>query len=96
MPVSDYCKNYNDFGQCTSCFEGYKLEDGGCILVEEEVMDIGCQTWDWENQVCLSCSLRWMKTDNGCRPISDYCEKFDQLGRCLECYDGYELVDDEC
>lgn len=74
VPVSDACLTHDERGDCTNCYEGYYISDGVCLFVEDHgPEDEGCQTWDWYNQVCLHCSLRWIMTDTGCVPIDDQC-----------------------
>ena len=39
--------------------------------------DLGCKTWDWDNQVCLECSKNWISTKDGCVPVNDHCAAHD-------------------
>ena len=54
--VSDHCKAHNDEGDCTECYDGYKLDDDNNCAWDEKndagPTDKGCKTWDWKNQVC--------------------------------------------
>ena len=58
--------------------------------------DLGCKTWDWQNQICLACSRNWVATENGCVPVSDHCAAHDESGDCTRCYKGYDLVEGAC
>lgn len=59
--------------------------------------DIGCRIWDWENQICLECSVRWVFDRTGtCMPVSDDCKFYNEDGLCSECYKGYDLKDGAC
>ena len=62
-----------------------------------EPKDPGCKIWDWDEQICLECSYRWVFIENGtCKQVSDECDGFDGQGNCLSCYKGYWLENGEC
>ena len=100
VAVSDLCASQNENGACTSCFKGYDLVDGVCefsAFNNAKPSDLGCATWDWDNQVCLECSKNWVKNaDGACVPVSDQCSAHDASGACTACYKGYDLVDGVC
>ena len=99
VSVSDLCATFNEGGACTSCFKGFDLVEGVCILSEVDrrlPMDLGCKTWDWDNQKCLECSHRFVMSDNSCVLVSDDCRTWDDRGLCETCYKGYELQDGIC
>lgn len=98
VPVSDQCKSFDQTGACGSCYVGYNLINGKCVLAPiQHVSDVGCATWDWKNQKCLQCSDNWISNSNGvCVPVSDQCKSFDQSGACGSCYVGYNLIDGKC
>ena len=61
VPVSDQCNSYDLNGNCVTCYKGYRLVAGKCERApEEQVSNIGCATWDWDRQVCLTCSINWV------------------------------------
>ena len=100
VPVSDLCKEYDAAnGQCTSCFNGFVLNNGACELGPNNGLgplfpsDAGCKEWDWANQKCLTCSNFWFFNANGiCAPVNDLCKTYDSAnGHCLTCYKGYNL-----
>ena len=76
VPISDDCSTFDVNGQCTSCFKGYDVREGACIFSEfnnQVPFDLGCKTWDWDNQICLECSFRWVQSDGRCLKVSDGC-----------------------
>jgi len=101
VPVSDQCKTIStNSGLCISCFKGYDLIQGNCVLSvskNAKPSDSGCASWDWDNQVCLQCSKNWVFSSNGaCVPVSDQCNTFDASGSCTSCFKGYDLVNGNC
>ena len=59
--------------------------------------DLGCATWDWNNQVCLACSKNWVfNSNNVCIPVDDMCASYDQTGACTSCFSGYLLSNGAC
>lgn len=60
--------------------------------------DLGCGKWDWDNQVCLSCSKGFFfNVEKICTPVSDQCTSFDsQTGLCTSCFKGYDVVNGTC
>ena len=101
IPVSDQCSTFDLKGNCFTCYVGYNLVNGTCVLApnvqSSSSFDLGCSTWDWKNQKCLKCSNRWVFNTNGfCVPVSDQCNTFDSRGNCITCYNGYNLVSGNC
>ena len=100
VPVSDQCATHGDNGACLSCFKGYDLKEGACVFSSfnnAKPADSGCATWDWDNQVCLSCSKHWVfNGDKKCVPVSDQCATHADNGNCLSCFKGYDLKDGAC
>lgn len=103
--VSDLCRTFDLKGNCFTCYVGYNLVNGTCVLTTNvqvssslsSSFDLGCNTWDWKNQKCLKCSNRWVFNNNGvCVPVSDQCNTFDSKGNCVTCYLGYNLVSGNC
>ena len=100
VAVSNLCANHNEDGTCSECYKGYDLKNGGCIFSDSnnaKPSDLGCGTWDWDNQVCLKCSNHWVFNQNKiCVPVSDQCKESDNAGECTSCYKGYDLADGKC
>ena len=47
---------HDESGDCTRCYKGYDLIEGACVFSDfnnQGPSDLGCKTWDWDNQVCL-------------------------------------------
>ena len=98
-PVSDLCKTYNNItGFCLSCFKGYALANGTCIVQDRSISDVGCARWDWDNNKCLNCSYYWVFNSKGvCTTVSPYCKTYDSLnGACTSCFLGYSLINGAC
>jgi hypothetical protein len=100
VAVSDQCKTHAANGDCTACFQGYDLSNGTCVFSASnnaKPSDLGCGTWDWNNQVCLACSNKWVFNANKkCVPVSDQCKTNAANGDCLTCFKGYDLVNGQC
>ena len=98
IDVSDQCASHDEFGACTSCYEGYNLDLGRCVEApERKPSDVGCGSWDWKNQICLKCSENWVFNNNGvCVPVSDQCASHNEFGACTSCYEGYNLNNGRC
>ena len=98
VPVSDQCATFDNTGACQSCYKGYNLNNGKCSLAPiQQVSDVGCATWNWDKQICLKCSSRFIFNKNGvCVPVSDSCSAWDSNGACLSCYNGYILNGGSC
>ena len=99
--VSAQCNTFDKAtGFCLSCFAGYDNVDGECVYSPENTAnpaDLGCATWDWDNQVCLKCAKRWaFNADRVCVPVSDQCKSHNDDGSCASCYKGYDLKDGQC
>jgi hypothetical protein len=100
--VTDLCKTYNaDSSVCTSCFKGYDLKDGSCILSASnnaKPSDLGCSSWDWDQQICLACSKGFVFNPNKiCVAVSDHCATYDiKSGACTSCFKGYDLENGLC
>ena len=100
IPVNDNCATFNTAGVCSACYRGYTLNNGVCSLSQTEVTgptDLGCRTWDWNNQICLECSVRFIFNANKvCVPVNDFCASYNNNGVCLTCYKGYSLNNGVC
>ena len=100
VAVSDQCRSHAENGDCTECYKGYDLKEGKCVFSEfnnARPSDLGCSTWDWDNQVCLKCSNEWVFNANKrCVPVSDQCKSHAENGDCTSCYKGYDLKEGQC
>lgn len=101
VAVSDQCLTFdNANGDCLSCYQGFNLEGGKCIIQDLTLIvpaDKGCSDWNWNEQICLTCSAHWFMDANGvCVPVSDLCKTSDPNGLCLSCFVGYDLVNGVC
>ena len=96
--VDDVCSSFDTNGQCTACYKGYNLVNGYCALsTQTGPKDLGCKKWDWDNQKCLECSVRWVFGSNGvCTPVDNSCASFNSVGVCTACYKGYNLLNGVC
>jgi hypothetical protein len=83
-----------------TCYKGYDLKNSQCVISNtnsNKPTDLGCGIWDWDNQKCLQCSVRWIFNANGkCVPVSDFCSLFDAKGVCTACFKGYDLKNGQC
>lgn len=76
--VNDFCSAWDKEGICTSCFKGYSLLDRVCTRVEQlGPKDQGCKRWDWDNQVCLECSNRFVFKNGNCIAVNQSCLTWD-------------------
>lgn len=102
VPVSDQCRTFDQQGQCLSCYQGYDLAKGACIVSASNTArpsDLGCSLWDWNQKVCLTCSKWWVRNanTNACVPVSDLCKDYDTTtGGCVSCYQGFNLNKGVC
>ena len=100
VPVSDFCKNADQNGACTACYNGYDLKNGACIVSESNTArpsDLGCTTWNWASNVCTACSKNWVFNSNKvCVQVNSLCQSYDNTGACTSCYQGYDLSNGEC
>jgi hypothetical protein len=96
--VSNDCASHDASGSCTSCYKGYKLNSGACVLAElQKPKDFGCKLWDWDHQKCLECSARFVfDADGYCFQVSNDCASHDASGSCTSCYKGYKLNSGAC
>ena len=97
-PVNDLCKTNDVNGRCLTCYDGYLLNDGTCVLSDVvKPSDLGCGKWDWNNQVCISCSNGFTFNANKvCVAVSDQCKSYDVNGSCTACFKGYDLANGVC
>ena len=98
--LNDQCKTYDNNGDCIACFKGYDLVGGLCEVstANSKSADPGCAKWDWDSQLCLSCSKNWVfNSSKICIPVSDQCKTTSlNSGLCISCYKGYDLIEGSC
>jgi hypothetical protein len=96
IAVNPQCKTYNSqAGFCLSCFSGYVLLNGSCIISNN--LDPNCKVAS--NGLCSQCfsgyfySISYQK----CIPLNPLCKTSNTTdGSCLSCYPGYTIVNKGC
>jgi hypothetical protein len=91
--VSPSCATYNENnGQCTSCFSGYEVSGGKCVVSTTTSGDPNCKTFDGKG-VCLECAKGARFNQQGvCVVLNPDCLTYNQsTGACTACYSGYDL-----
>jgi len=94
------CKTFDSVnGWCTSCYSGYNLNNGRCVLAEAAPAsgpsDILCAKWS--NGACVSCATAAYFRNGICVASDPLCRTFDSSnGWCLSCYSGYVLSAGKC
>lgn len=102
VAVSPQCREWNANGQCTSCYFGYIVDNGACVVnpsapgASDVAANPNCHTWN--NGVCEACAHRYWFDANGiCQHVANQCNTWDNAdGLCLSCYAGYDLVNGAC
>lgn len=97
--VNPLCLTFdNNNGRCQSCFTGYTLNSGNCIISNEtKDVDPFCQRF-LTSEVCEKCSDRYYIGPTGfCMEVNPFCNRYNLVnGRCFSCYPGYALRNDNC
>ena len=71
--VSDLCDTFNDFsGECTSCYSGYSLSDGECIV---SASSSDCVKSEGDGS-CSECPQGSYLSGGKCIPINPFCKEF--------------------
>jgi hypothetical protein len=90
--VNPNCYTYDNFtGSCTSCYSGYIVSNGDCIL--NAAGDQNCQSFS-PNQQCIQCFQGYyLDSASGiCSKMSPLCNQSNPItGTCLSCFSGYTL-----
>jgi proprotein convertase subtilisin/kexin type 5 len=98
--VSVLCKTSDMNGLCNSCYNGYDLTQGQCVLssTSTDNVDPSCKVWDYKFQKCIKCAERFVMRPNGaCNPVSNLCKTFSEInGLCTSCHAGYDLTQGDC
>lgn len=97
--VNPSCNTYNPSnGNCTSCFAGYEVQAGNCVISQSQPTIANCNTIDPKTSKCLKCSYGFFFDLNGlCAAQNPNCKTFNNLlSLCIECYPGYDLKNNDC
>lgn len=83
------CRTYEpEGGECLSCYSGYLVFDGQCILLSSQP---ACAQYDFQ-QSCNRCAQRYYLLQSSCLPVSPLCDNYNPAtGACLTCVAGYGL-----
>ena len=90
--VNPSCKTYNPSnGFCTSCYAGYEVSNGLCVVGKSQPVTANCNEIDPITNLCVKCSFGYYFDSFGnCVQQSPNCKTFDTAGRvCVQCYPGY-------
>ena len=67
------------------------------MVFQQQVTDLNCAQWDWDNQVCLKCATdSYFNTNGRCTKKDVLCREVNQNGVCTSCYKGYRLSGATC
>jgi len=93
--VNPLCRTSNSLGSCTSCYSGYVIQDGNCVIVQQVNIPY-CQAI--VNGYCQRCIHGYyVQSPLQCSPVSILCVTYDQnTGSCLSCITGYFLQVGQC
>lgn len=95
--VSDQCATWESSGNCLTCYGGYVLSKGACVVNPNPFdgsSNVLCAVW--KGTSCIKCAERaFFNIDGLCVPVDSQCQTWDPLnGNCLSCYGGYLLSTD--
>lgn len=99
LEVNTLCRtaNYSD-GSCLSCYPGYSLSRGSCVIpvsFSQQANDPYCATF--QNGACILCRHGYYVQNGICGLVDPQCQNFDyKESRCLQCYQGYTLMEWGC
>lgn len=91
------CRLYNvNNGECTGCYDGYKLNKQRCEKDETAISDTNCA--EWRNGKCIKCSFGSFFGSNGvCKLVDALCSTWSEAtGDCTSCYPSFELNSGKC
>lgn len=97
--VNPSCNTYDPSnGNCTSCFAGYEVQNGNCVLSQNQPAIANCNLIDSNTGKCTKCSFGFFFDSNGiCAQQNPNCKTFnDATSLCIECYSGYDLLNNDC
>lgn len=90
VPVSPLCRNNDAQGRCTSCYPGYSVFEGNCIIAQNT--DSNCR--NSTAQGCIECYSGFYvsQTTRVCTRVNPLCRTFNNAtGACTSCYPGYGI-----
>lgn len=95
--VSSLCKEYNEAnGLCTSCFDGFRLNNRACVASNSRNSDVNCAS-PGSDGLCVACFSGFFVKAGRCEKISPLCNGANlNNGDCLGCFPGYVLVQGKC
>lgn len=89
------CKTSNSSnGLCLTCFDGYQLGGGNCVLASSVINNVGSNVYctQFNGTACVKCMNRYYVKDNTCYSIDPNCLTYNATtGYCLTCYSGYSV-----
>lgn len=88
-----YCINIDPLGRCISCCFGSSLVNGTCV--KDRTIKY-CQ--NQAGNTCQQCQPNYSYCTfcDACLPVSPNCNKYDNYGKCLECFDNFVLLNSVC
>jgi hypothetical protein len=91
--VNPQCQNYDNYtGACTSCYQGYIVSNGNCII--GQIGDANCQNYNSITQTCSQCYNGYYinQTTGICTKMNTLCNQSNAYtGACINCFPGYAL-----
>lgn len=86
-----FCRTSDNQGRCTSCYNGYALNNGNCsVTIISTIASNNCA--NFTNGICLKCSRGFYMKQGVCTMVSALCNTYDETsGFCTSCYPGYSL-----
>lgn len=80
--TSDLCRTADSNGLCTSCYGGYTLVSGDCMVPTNN--DPNCN--QKSGAICLNCMDRYYLLNNVCTKLTRNCAIYDpSTGFCMSC-----------
>ena len=91
VSVSPLCRTYdNSTGYCTSCYNGYVLNQITCSIAPPSSGAANCK--NFTNGICVQCSQGYLMLGGVCQQINPLCQTVNNNnGLCTSCYKGYDL-----
>lgn len=79
------CRSISVDGKCTSCYQGFDLKAGDCIIPSIQLVLPFCETYA-SNGECSKCLDRYYLQNGSCKDVSILCGNYDMgTGDCLSC-----------
>jgi proprotein convertase subtilisin/kexin type 5 len=97
IPVNPLCQNYTSTGLCSSCYPGYQVSGGNCVLAGQKD-DPFCRSFN-NNSVCTACYSGYFYSQGlaQCKAFNPLCKTSNIVdGTCTSCYPGYTLGNGDC